>query len=152
MLQVILSGNAMPKRLKMVGQWPMVTLLCFWRSWAHRLEIAGASQCLQSVWDFMENYFYEPAHNAYADERDESLQHLSDYRGQNANMHSVEACLAAYEATAEQKFFDRADLIAHQFTVTLAKQADGQIWGHYDANWQHDWVYNIDKPDDLFKP
>ena len=121
-------------------------------SWAHRLEIAGASQCLQSVWDFMENYFYEPAHNAYADERDESLQHLSDYRGQNANMHSVEACLAAYEATAEQKFFDRADLIAHQFTVTLAKQADGQIWEHYDANWQHDWVYNIDKPDDLFKP
>jgi mannose/cellobiose epimerase-like protein (N-acyl-D-glucosamine 2-epimerase family) len=26
------------------------------------------------------------------------------------------------------------------------------IWEHYDQQWQPDWQYNIDKPDDLFKP
>ncbi len=121
-------------------------------AWAHRLKLPKAEALITSVWDFMEEYFYEAEHHAYADERDESLKTLSDYRGQNANMHSVEACLAAYEATSDQKFFNRADLIAKKFTVTLAAMADGQVWEHYDLNWKQDWTYNIDKPDDLFKP
>ncbi|HCD78810.1 MAG TPA: N-acylglucosamine 2-epimerase, partial [Alphaproteobacteria bacterium] len=46
-------------------------------------------------------------HTAYADERDASLATLSDYRGQNANMHTVEALIAAYEATDDRMFLDR---------------------------------------------
>ena len=26
------------------------------------------------------------------------------------------------------------------------------IWEHYDSDWQIDWLYNKDKPDDLFRP
>lgn len=121
-------------------------------SWAMRAGIEGAEKTLYAVHDFMNRHFYEAAHHAYADERDETLAHLSDYRGQNANMHSVEALIAAYEATGDSAFLERAETVAHQFCVVLAAQADGQIWEHYDQNWQHDWQYNIDKPDDLFKP
>ena len=42
------------------------------------------------VFDFMDRYFWEAGQNAYADERDISLENLSAYRGQNANM-QVEA-------------------------------------------------------------
>ena len=119
---------------------------------ASRLDIAGASDMIAEIWDFMETYFYEPEHGAYADERDAHLAVLSAYRGQNANMHSVEALLAAYQTTGMPRYLDRASAIAHKFTVELTANTDGQIWEHYDTNWQHDWTFNIDKPDDLFKP
>ena len=121
-------------------------------AWAHRAGIEGADRLIADTWDFMEAQFYEPGHSAYADERDASLATLSSYRGQNANMHTVEALIAAFEATGEARYLDRADLVANRFTVDLATGADGQIWEHYTADWQHDWTYNIDKPDDLFKP
>jgi len=121
-------------------------------AWAHQAGIAGADRLIADVWDFMEAQFYEPAHRAYADERDVTLATLSPYRGQNANMHTVEALIAAFEATGDNRYLDRADLVARCFTVDLPAGADGQIWEHYTAAWHHDWSYNIDKPDDLFKP
>ena len=121
-------------------------------SYAARLNIDGAAQTLSSIWDFMEAYFWEAEHHAYADERDESLSVLSNYRGQNANMHSLEALIAAYETSGDARYLDRAEELAKNFCVTLAGQAAGQIWEHYTENWQPDWNYNIDKPDDLFKP
>ena len=45
-----------------------------------------------------------------------------------------------------------APIIAHKFTVAMTGSTNGQIWEHYTTDWQHDWRYNIDKPDDLFKP
>jgi mannose/cellobiose epimerase-like protein (N-acyl-D-glucosamine 2-epimerase family) len=67
-------------------------------------------------------------------------------------MHAVEALLAAYESTNETRYLDRASIITHKFTVAMTASTDGQIWEHYTTNWQHDWRYNIDKPNDLFKP
>ena len=64
----------------------------------------------------------------------------------------VEALIAAYEATRDTQFLTRAKQIAYQFCVVLAGQSEKQIWEHYDTSWQADWQYNIDKPDDLFKP
>jgi mannose/cellobiose epimerase-like protein (N-acyl-D-glucosamine 2-epimerase family) len=121
-------------------------------SWALRLNIAGARETLYATWNFMESQFWEPDHNAYADERDTSLEVLSPYRGQNANMHTVEALIAAYEATGDRLFLERAKQVARQFCILLAGKADGQIWEHYTRIWDIDWNYNIDKPDDLFKP
>lgn len=121
-------------------------------AWAARLEIDGAERTLSEVWDFMETYFWEPAHTAYADERDASLQTLNHYRGQNANMHAVEALIAAYETTQGNRYLERAELVARHFCRTLAAMAEGQIWEHYTENWMPDWKYNIDKPGDLFKP
>jgi mannose/cellobiose epimerase-like protein (N-acyl-D-glucosamine 2-epimerase family) len=119
---------------------------------ASRLDIAGAKDMIAEIWDFMDCYFYEADHSAYADERDDSLAILSAYRGQNANMHIVEALLAAYEATSNLRYLDRASTIAHKFTIELTANTDGQIWEHYNACWEHDWTFNINKPDDLFKP
>jgi mannose/cellobiose epimerase-like protein (N-acyl-D-glucosamine 2-epimerase family) len=121
-------------------------------AWAARVGIDGAGAMLATCWDFMETQFFEPAHDAYADERSADLSRLDSYRGQNANMHTVEALIAAFETTGEARYLDRADRVAHKFTVELAAAADGQVWEHYDTGWQHDWSYNIDKPDDLFKP
>ena len=39
----------------------------------------------------------------------------SSYRGQNANMHACEALIAAFEATNEQKYLDRALAICQEY-------------------------------------
>ena len=77
---------------------------------------------------------------------------LDSYRGQNANMHMCEALLACWQATGESPYLDRAEQLAQRFAVELAGLSDGMIWEHYDSQWQLDMQYNIDKPDDLFKP
>ena len=116
------------------------------------VEIKGAIDTLDACFEFMERHFHEPRHRAYADERSQDLATLSGYRGQNANMHMTEALVAAFETTGQARFIERADELARRFTVELAAAADGQVWEHYTSDWRHDWEYNKDRPDDLFKP
>ena len=114
--------------------------------------IQEAAQTVYSVFDFMEDYFWDEAGGAYYDERDDTLETLSPYRGQNANMHMCEALLAAWQATQDVRFLDRAERLAVHFAFELADQSGGQIWEHYDAQWNVDLAYNIDNPNDRYKP
>lgn len=121
-------------------------------AWAARAGLDDGAALVSDVWDLMEHLFWEEGQQAYADERDATLQTLSPYRGQNANMHMVEALLAAFEATGEGRYLDRAEAVARRFTIDHADAAGGQIWEHYSEGWSLDWDYNRDRPDDLFKP
>jgi mannose/cellobiose epimerase-like protein (N-acyl-D-glucosamine 2-epimerase family) len=120
------------------------------RAHAHRIGLCTAAQVAQ-VFDRMEQRFFLPEHAAYADERS-AAGVLSPYRGQNANMHACEACLAAFEATGAQRYLARARLLAESFAFRLADHAGGQVWEHYHEDWSIDWDYNRDAPGDIFKP
>jgi len=113
--------------------------------------VAGAAEGIGETFALMETRFWEPVHGLYADEAD-AQWNLSPYRGQNANMHSCEALLAAFEATGEDRYLDRAALLAHHITVRQARRCGGSLWEHYDAQWQPDWDYNRDDPANLFRP
>ncbi|HSG04157.1 MAG TPA: AGE family epimerase/isomerase [Marinobacterium sp.] len=121
-------------------------------SHAHLAGLTDASLAIAAVHQLLEDYFYEPTQRAYADQRSPDLQQLDPYRGQNANMHLCEAYIAAFRATQDPRYFERANSLARRFAGELAEIAGGLIWEHYDVHWQPDWQYNIDKPDDLFKP
>ncbi|SBS32137.1 putative sugar isomerase YihS [Marinomonas aquimarina] len=119
---------------------------------AHLAGICDAKEKLLKHFHWLEKHFYQDTYQAYADERSGDLKTLDAYRGQNANMHLCEAFIAAYRATADERFLKRAKQLAKRFSGELCDLAGGLIWEHYDENWQPDWHYNIDKPDDLFKP
>lgn len=122
---------------------------------AASLVLAGVeeeAETIEQVWDFMEEHFWDEQYQAYADELDETLTVLDPYRGQNANMHTCEALLLAMKATGNTRYLDRAEVLAKRFSVDLAEANGGLIWEHYDTHWLCDMQYNIDKPDDLFKP
>ena len=132
-------------------------------AYGHAFVILAAASCVQAgikdavktlndTFDFMETYFWDAQAEAYYDERDDTLKTLSSYRGQNANMHMCEALLAAWQATSDVRFLDRAEALAQYFAFDLAAQSGGQIWEHYDDNWNVDMTYNIDKPNDRYKP
>lgn len=112
----------------------------------------GAEQILNETWEFLEQFFWDEHAQAYADERDSSLSTLSPYRGQNANMHLCEALLIAWQATGNSRYLDRAELLATRFTLELCVQSNGLVWEHYHTDWQIDWDFNRDKPNDRYKP
>lgn len=114
--------------------------------------ISSAARSLDETFLFLETHFWDESSQAYNDERDSSLKILSPYRGQNANMHMCEALLVAWQATADVKYLDRAEQLANRFAFELAAQSDGQIWEHYDADWNVDMLYNIDSPNDRYRP
>jgi mannose/cellobiose epimerase-like protein (N-acyl-D-glucosamine 2-epimerase family) len=67
-------------------------------------------------------------------------------------MHMCEAMLAAYEATSEVRYLDRAEVIAERICMDLAAQAGDLVWEHYTKDWTVDWNYNKDDPKHLFRP
>ena len=119
---------------------------------AIKAGVPDARSTLDAVWALMEDKFWDDQYGLYRDEYNADFSTLSDYRGQNANMHSCEALLACYEATGEQVFLQRALMLADNITRRQAALSDGLIWEHYHADWQPDPDYNRDNPRHLFRP
>lgn len=106
---------------------------------------------MDETWNLLEQRFWEPAYGLYRDEAD-AQWNFTGYRGQNANMHMCEAMLAAFEATGERRYVERALQLADHMTRRQAAKADGLVWEHYDSHWNIDWDYNRDNPKHLFRP
>ena len=118
---------------------------------ARKAGIAEAGAWMDETWALLESRFWEAGAGLYRDEADADW-HFSDYRGQNANMHMCEAMLAAYEATSQSRFLDRALTLADHMTRRQAAKAGGLVWEHYDRDWNVDWDYHRDDPKHLFRP
>jgi mannose/cellobiose epimerase-like protein (N-acyl-D-glucosamine 2-epimerase family) len=104
------------------------------------------------TFELLEKRFWDAEAGLYADEASQDWRVLSSYRGQNANMHAVEALLAAHQATGERRYLERAYTVADNITRRQAARCGGLIWEHYDEQWQPDWRFNIDDPENLFRP
>ncbi|WP_423462902.1 AGE family epimerase/isomerase [Promicromonospora sp. MS192] len=113
--------------------------------------IAGAAELLTEALAVLDARFWEPEHQLHLDERSRDWASASDYRGVNANMHSVEALLAAHAATGDGLWLDRAAAIGDR-VVSWAESNDWRIPEHFDASWQPLLEYNADRPHDPFKP
>jgi len=106
---------------------------------------------LDKVYEQLEERFWLPEHGLYADEISAEGV-LSDYRGQNSNMHMCEAMLAAYEASNDKKFLQRATTLAENIAFKQAALTDNLIWEHYTTDFQPDWEYNKHDPKNLYRP
>ncbi len=114
--------------------------------------IADAIDDLENAYQLMEQHFWLEDSGLYADEATSDWSVVSDYRGQNANMHSCEAMLAAFEATKDEKYLERAYQLAKKFALEMADKADGLVWEHYTKALEVDWEYNKDDPKNLYRP
>ncbi len=122
-------------------------------AYAKALEagIEEARDWLAETWELMELRFWDARYSLYADEATADWQ-VSDYRGQNANMHACEAWLAAFEASGESRYLERAALLADTMVNRQAGLADGLVWEHYRADWSVDWDYNFGDRTNIFRP
>jgi len=111
----------------------------------------GARELLDEALAVLDARFWEPGPRLHADERSADWSVLDPYRGVNANMHAVEALLAAHDATGDGEWLARAASVADR-VVGWASAHTWRIPEHFDASWTPLPEYNADRPRDPFKP
>ena len=111
----------------------------------------AAPRLLREALELTVNRFGEHDRPLFADSVSADLATVRPYRGINANMHMVEALLAAADATGEQAWADRASAIC-DFVIEQAAGNQWRIPEHYASDWQPDLGYNVDQPADQFRP
>jgi mannose/cellobiose epimerase-like protein (N-acyl-D-glucosamine 2-epimerase family) len=119
---------------------------------ASSAKVAGhpdADRLLTDVTEVLKTRFWEAKHGASAEEFGRDWSPISNYRGQNSNMHLTEATMAAYEATGEKMYLDWAESIATLIISKNASAAGWQVPEHYDDNWRLDRDY---AGGDMFRP
>lgn len=111
--------------------------------------IPEAEPILTDVSAVLETRFWEARHGATAEEFAEDWSPISQYRGQNANMHLTEALMAAFEATGERGYLLRAESIADLVINRIARAHGWRVIEHFDQDWQPDFNY---RGSDMFRP
>jgi mannose/cellobiose epimerase-like protein (N-acyl-D-glucosamine 2-epimerase family) len=107
-------------------------------------KIAGhpdAERLLTDVAGVIRDRFWESRHGAAAEEFTRDWRKLSDYRGQNSNMHLTEACMAAFEATSDGSWLEMAENIATLLIGKIAANSDWRVPEHFDEGWKIDREY-----------
>jgi mannose/cellobiose epimerase-like protein (N-acyl-D-glucosamine 2-epimerase family) len=108
-----------------------------------------ADRLLADVSEILTTRFWEKQHGASAEEFSRDWQPISDYRGQNSNMHLTEALTAAFEATGDNAYLGMAESIA---TLIVQRHAAANGWRlpeHFNQNWELDRDY---AGGDVFRP
>lgn len=113
--------------------------------------ITGAEPLLQRALTTLDDHFWEPEHGLLGDEWDRAWTTSTAYRGVNANMHGVEALLAAADATGEARWRERAAGITDR-VVAWAEQNEWRIPEHFTTQWEPTLEFNANNPRDQFKP
>lgn len=111
-----------------------------------------ARQLLDDALEVMDTRFWSEADGMVVDSYDETFTELSPYRGLNANMHTVEAFLAASDVTGDRIWRDRALRITERVLNAQAPRSGWRLVEHFDAKWRPLADYNVDQPEDRFRP
>jgi sulfoquinovose isomerase len=112
----------------------------------------GGRELLDDAVGVLLEHFWDDEFGMVVEEWDESWTALDGYRGVNANMHTVEALLAAADVLEDASLRDRALRI---LTRVVHEQAAGNGWRipeHFDAGWHPMPEYNHDDPAHPFRP
>jgi len=111
----------------------------------------GARELLDAALEVQERWFWDEAAGMVVEEWDAAFAELDGYRGVNANMHTVEAYLAASDVTGDRVWLDRAARIVGR-VLDLARGNAWRLPEHFDATWTPQLEYNADAPAHPFRP
>ena len=111
----------------------------------------GSARLLSAALSTLDRFWDHHA-GMVVEQWDESFSTLDHYRGVNANMHTVEALLAAHDVTGDRDLLDRALRITTRVVHGLARTNEWRIPEHFDPDWQALPDYNIDDPGHPFRP
>ncbi|MCR5032283.1 MAG: AGE family epimerase/isomerase [Lachnospiraceae bacterium] len=111
----------------------------------------GARKLLEQALELYDAKFWNDEEGLACDTWNTEFTVLDDYRGLNANMHTVEAFLAVADALKREDYRERAGRIIDH--VIQWEKANGhRIPEHFTKDWVADLECNKDRPDDPFKP
>ncbi len=111
----------------------------------------GAQELLKEALDVYDRYFWNEEEGLACDTWNTEFTVLDDYRGLNANMHTVEAFLAAADAAGMEQYRIRAGRIIDR-VIGWAGANNWRIPEHFTKEWIPDLERSKDRPADPFKP
>ena len=111
----------------------------------------GAKELFEEALEVYDRYFWEEEEGLACDFWNTEFTVKDDYRGLNANMHSVEAFLAAADVGKREIYRVRAGRIIDRVLGWASANA-WRIPEHYTKTWLPDLECNRERPDDPFKP
>ena len=112
----------------------------------------GAREALDEALRVQLQHFWDDEAGMVVESWDEAFTETEPYRGVNANMHTVEAYLAAADVTGDDAWLDRAVRITQRVVGVLAPARSWRIPEHLDPQWQPLLDYNDENPADKFRP
>lgn len=112
----------------------------------------GAREALQEALGVSLRHFWDDDAGMVVESWDAAFSEAEPYRGVNANMHTVEAYLAAADVTGDDAWLDRALRITQRVVGELAPTYSWRIPEHFDEGWQPLLDYNAETPADPFRP
>ncbi len=111
----------------------------------------AAAPLLQAALDEQLEHWYDPATGKVAESWNREFTEAEDYRGINANMHTVEALISAADVLGDVELLERATGVL-KFVYDTAKDRGWRIPEHYTTEWEIIEDYNEDEPAHPFRP
>jgi mannose/cellobiose epimerase-like protein (N-acyl-D-glucosamine 2-epimerase family) len=121
-------------------------------STAKACGVPRADELLDAVDKVIDHYFWDQSFGLMNNAWDKEFVRCDPYRGVNANMHAVEAFLAAFDVTNNIKYRERALLITQKVVDSFAKDNQWMLPEHFDSEWNPQLDYNKERPADPFCP
>lgn len=118
---------------------------------AYLAGLPEAGDLLADALETYDRFFWNEEEGLACDTWNTEFTVLDDYRGLNANMHTVEAFLAVADALGDDRYQVRAGRIIDR-VIGWAEANNWRIPEHFTKDWTPDLECNADKPDDPFKP
>ncbi len=112
----------------------------------------GAERLMSDALDVLDRRFWDDEHGMAVDGWDRAWQTLDPYRGVNANMHLVEALLAAHDVTGHPLLLARALRVTTRVVRELGAPRGFRLPEHFTAAWEPQPDYNRDDPAHPFRP
>jgi mannose/cellobiose epimerase-like protein (N-acyl-D-glucosamine 2-epimerase family) len=117
--------------------------------------VDGGRALLEEALDVWDRRFWDDDAGLAVEEWTADWSQLSDYRGANANMHGVEATLAAADALGgadavrlRRRALRTVQRVVHGWT----RERDWRLPEHFTADWTPLPEHNRDRPADPFRP
>lgn len=114
-------------------------------------DCQGAGELLSAAIECQDENWFEKQYGRVCESWDRAFTRTEDYRGINANMHTVEAYLATSDLTDNRELLDRAVGIL-RFVSEQSSAHDWRIPEHFDSQWNVLPDYNRDQPAHPFRP
>ena len=111
----------------------------------------GAEELLKDALELYDLRFWNEEEGLSCDTWNTEFTVLDDYRGINANMHTVEAFLAVADVAGKEEYRVRAGRIIDRVSG-WARDNNWRIPEHFTKDWVADLECNKEKLDDQFKP
>ena len=111
----------------------------------------GAKELLDHSLEVYDRFYWNEEEGLSCDTWNNAFTVLDDYRGLNANMHTVESFLAVADVAGKEEYRVRCGRIIDH-VIGWAANNDWRIPEHYTKDWAADLDCNNEKPDDPFKP